>query len=80
MGEPWLLIETSGRGGRLGVARGDAVPEISGTEVLREAVALLTWRAGPADFPTAFHWLPEALALAEERLSRHRRDPPVAAA
>ena len=45
------------------VARGDAVPEISGTDVLRESLALLTWRSGPADFPAAFHWLPEALAL-----------------
>jgi lysyl-tRNA synthetase class 2 len=45
------------------VARGDAVPEISGADVVREALALLTWRAGPADFPAAFHWLPEALAL-----------------
>ena len=45
------------------VARGDAVPEISGVDVVREALALLTWRAGPADFPATFHWLPEALAL-----------------
>ncbi len=45
------------------VARGDAVPEISGGDVVREAFALLTWRAGPADFPATFHWLPEALAL-----------------
>lgn len=44
-------------------ARGDAVPEISGADVVREALALLTWRAGPADFPATFHWLPEALAL-----------------
>ena len=46
--------------------------------------------AGRADFVNAgingnLAWnalqrLPEALALAEERLSRHRRDPPVAAA
>ncbi len=45
------------------VARGDAVPELSGTDVVRESLALLAWRSGPADFPTAFNWLPEALAL-----------------
>jgi len=45
------------------VARTAAVPEISGTQVLNEAMALLMWRAGPADFPATFHWLPQTLAL-----------------
>ncbi len=45
------------------VARTAAVPEISGTQVLTEAMALLMWRAGPADFPATFHWLPQTLAL-----------------
>ncbi len=34
-----------------------AVPEISGTQVLNEAMALLMWRTGPADFPATFHRL-----------------------
>ena len=45
------------------VTRADAVPDIRGIDVLRETAALLAWRSGPADFPAAFSWLPEALAL-----------------
>lgn len=45
------------------IARGDAVPEMGGLDVLRETAALITWRSGPADFPGAFSWLPEGLLL-----------------